>query len=169
MTLYGNNSRRILGERKVPDGSIWHLWPFLPTSKSKNLWGNYEPSLVWTNPGWWIFGNVKIRCLFPEPFLPKNQVQTNTGKMCNLYLRIFCQKDFHADHMAHMGWMPLSFYPHMLFTITYRILDCFINIKWKKSIFYSALNIESKIFIARLFYFPRDFWYISRKSLLYFI
>lgn len=58
--------------------------------------------------------------------------------MCNLYLRIFCQKDFHADNMAHMGWMPLSFYPHMLFTITYRILDCFINIKWKKYILFSS-------------------------------
>lgn len=88
--------------------------------------------------------NVKIRCLIPEPFLPENQVQTNAWKMCNLYLRIFCQTDLYADHI---GWMSLSFYPHMLFTITHRILDCFINIKWKKSIFYSALNTEPRRFL----------------------
>lgn len=96
--------------------------------------------------------NVKIRYLIPKTFLSENQVQTNAWKICNPYLRMFCQKDIHADDVE---WMPLYFYPHMLSTITHRILDCFVNNKWKNQ----YILLSSKYWIQEAFclQFPRDF------------
>lgn len=101
-----------------------------PTSKSKNLWGNYEVSLslffFLTNPWWlWYLENARIRYLFQNfPYLKRKHKQI-PEKYTWEYLakRIFRQKD------------AISFCPHMLSTVTYKILEYFfINIKWKKNI-----------------------------------
>ena len=116
-----------------------------PTSKSKNLWGNYELSLFFffflTNPRWLGYlENARIRYLFQKfPYLKTKHKQIPEKHVIhtweNLAKRIFRQKD------------AISFCPHMLSTVTYKILEYFfINIKWKKN----TILFDSK-------YWPRRF------------